>query len=343
MIKNSNKSTIYDVAEKAGVSRQTVSRVINNRQDVSDETRKRVKEVMAELNYQPNAVAQSLSRQKSYLFGVVTAGLKYIGPSRTLSGITNKTEELGYGLLLKEMEYSNSANVIPLLDWFKSHQVDGIIWAAPEIEDNRRWVRDVFPLIDIPIIFLTMEEQKNVTVVTTDNFTGSKEAVNHLLKQGRRNIGHISGPLNWWEARERKRGWETALAEGGIEVTDRMWTQGNWSPKSGRSAFLELIEKFPEMDSIFVGNDQMALSVLQSSLKLGKRVPQDLSVIGFDGIADSEFYSPSLSTVSQNQDELGRIAVAELVSQIESELSDNKVVEPKYITIQPELIIRESS
>jgi LacI family transcriptional regulator len=343
LIKNSNKSTIYDVAEKAGVSRQTVSRVINNRQDVSDETRKRVKEVMAELNYQPNAVAQSLSRQKSYLFGVVTAGLKYIGPSRTLSGITNKTEELGYGLLLKEMEYSNSANVIPLLDWFKSHQVDGIIWAAPEIEDNRRWVRDVFPLIDIPIIFLTMEEQKNVTVVTTDNFTGSKEAVNHLLKQGRRNIGHISGPLNWWEARERKRGWETALAEGGIEVTDRMWTQGNWSPKSGRSAFLELIEKFPEMDSIFVGNDQMALSVLQSSLKLGKRVPQDLSVIGFDGIADSEFYSPSLSTVSQNQDELGRIAVAELVSQIESELSDNKVVEPKYITIQPELIIRESS
>jgi len=343
LIKNSNKSTIYDVAEKAGVSRQTVSRVINNRQDVSDETRKRVKEVMAELNYQPNAVAQSLSRQKSYLFGVVTAGLKYIGPSRTLSGITNKTEELGYGLLLKEMEYSNSANVIPLLDWFKSHQVDGIIWAAPEIEDNRRWVRDVFPLIDIPIIFLTMEEQKNVTVVTTDNFTGSKEAVNHLLKHGRRNIGHISGPLNWWEARERKRGWETALAEGGIEVTDRMWTQGNWSPKSGRSAFLELIEKFPEMDSIFVGNDQMALSVLQSSLKLGKRVPQDLSVIGFDGIADSEFYSPSLSTVSQNQDELGRIAVAELVSQIESELSDNKVVEPKYITIQPELIIRESS
>lgn len=343
MIKNSNKSTIYDVAEKAGVSRQTVSRVINNRQDVSDETRKRVKEVMAELNYQPNAVAQSLSRQKSYLFGVVTAGLKYIGPSRTLSGITNKTEELGYGLLLKEMEYSNSANVIPLLDWFKSHQVDGIIWAAPEIEDNRRWVKDVFPLIDIPIIFLTMEEQKNVTVVTTDNFSGSKQAVKHLLEQGRKNVGHISGPLNWWEARERKKGWENALVEGGVEVTDRMWTQGNWSPKSGRSAFLELIEKFPEMDSIFVGNDQMALSVLQSSLQLGKRVPQDLSVIGFDGIADSEFYCPSLSTVSQNQDELGRIAVAELVSQIENELSDNKVVEPKYITIQPDLVIRESS
>jgi LacI family transcriptional regulator len=343
LIKNSNKSTIYDVAEKAGVSRQTVSRVINNRQDVSVETRKRVKEIMAELNYQPNAVAQSLSRQKSYLFGVVTAGLKYIGPSRTLSGITNKTEELGYGLLLKEMEFSNSANVLPLLDWFKSHQVDGIIWAAPEIEDNRRWVKDIFPLIDIPIVFLTMEDQKTVTVVTTDNLNGSIQAVRHLLEQGRKHIGHISGPMNWWEARERKKGWETALAEAGMKATDRMWALGNWSSKSGRSAFLELVDKFPEMDGLFVGNDQMALSVLTSSQLVGKKVPQDLSVIGFDGIADSEFYCPSLSTISQNQDELGRIAVAELVSLIEQELTDKKAVEPKYITIQPELIIRESS
>ena len=342
MAKNS-KATIYDVAEKAGVSRQTVSRVLNNRQDVSEETRKRVKKVMADLNYQPNAVAQSLSRQKSYLFGVVTAGLKYFGPSRTLSGITNKAEELGYGLLLKELESFNSTNVVPLLRWFKSHQVDGIIWAAPEIEENRKWVVDNFPMIDVPIIFMTMEEQNNVTIVTTDNFSGAKAAVNHLIQKGRRNIGHISGPLTWWEARQRKNGWETALSEIGVKVTDRMWTQGNWSSKSGRTAFLELVDKFPEMDGIFVGNDQMALSVLQASLEIGKKIPQELSVIGFDGIAESEFYCPSLSTVSQNQDELGRIAVVELVSQIEQKLAENIKVEPKYITIQPEMIIRQSS
>lgn len=337
------KTTIYDVAEKAGVSRQTVSRVLNNRDEVSEETRQRVKDIMTELNFQPNAVAQSLSRQRSNLFGVVTAGLKYIGPSRTLSGITNMAEELGYGLLLKEMEYSDSANIIPLLDWFKSHQVDGIIWAAPEIEDNRRWVKDILPLIDIPIIFMTMEEQTNVTIVASDNLAGARLAVKHLLEQGRTKIGHISGPLDWWEARQRKTGWESTLNEAGIAVNDRMWTQGNWSPKSGRTAFLELIAKFPEMDGIFVGNDQMALSVLQSSLEIGKRIPQDLSVVGFDGIADSEFYCPPLSTVSQNQDELGRIAVAELVSQTEKKLSERRTVEPKYITIQPELIIRKSS
>lgn len=337
------KTTIYDVAEKAGVSRQTVSRVLNNRQDVSDETRMRVKKIMDELSYHPSAIAQSLSRQKSYLFGVVTAGLRFIGPSRTLSGITSKAEELGYGLLLKELASFSSNNVKPLLQWFKSHQVDGIIWAAPEIEDNRYWLKDLMPELDIPVLFLTMEEYKKVTIVTADNFNGAKMATNHLLDKGRKHIGHISGPLEWWEARQRKLGWQTALQEAGITVSEQMWTLGNWSPKSGRTAFLELLAKFPEMDAVFVGNDQMALSVLQASLELGKKIPQDLSVVGFDGIADSEFYCPSLTTVYQNQDELGRVAVAELASQIERKINDNMLVEPKYITIQPELIIRQSS
>jgi len=338
-----SKTTIYDVAKMAGVSKQTVSRVINNRQDVSSDTRKRVKKIMDELNYHPSAIAQSLSRQKSFLFGVVTAGLRFIGPSRTLSGITSKAEELGYGLLLKELASFNSNNVKPLLQWFKSHQVDGIIWAAPEIEDNRYWVKDLMPDLDIPVLFLTMEEQNQVTIVTTDNFTGAKVATEHLISQGRKHIGHISGPLDWWEARQRKLGWETALKEAGMTGSEQMWAPGNWSPKSGRTAFLELLTKFPEMDAVFVGNDQMALSVLQASLEIGKAIPQDLSVVGFDGIADSEFYCPPLTTVYQNQDELGRVAVAELASQIEHKINDNIIVEPKYITIQPELIIRQSS
>ena len=342
MIKK-NKATIYDVAEKAGVSRQTVSRVLNNRLEVSEETRQRVKEIMAELNFHPNAVALSLSRQKSFLFGVVTSDLKYLGPSQVLSGITKKAEELGYGLLLKEVQNSNSANIIPVLDWFKAHQADGIIWAAPEVEDNRQWIKDVFPRFDIPIIFLTMEEQENVTIVTTDNFSGARAAVNHLIQKGRKNIAHISGPLDWWESRQRKMGWESALTEAGIHVDDRMWTEGNWSSKSGKRAFLELIEKYPEVDGIFVGNDQMALSILQTAPEIGKRIPQDLSIVGFDGIAESEFYIPSLSTVYQNGNELGQIAVTELVSQIKIKLTENKTVEPKYITIQPELIVRQSS
>jgi LacI family transcriptional regulator len=338
-----NKITIYDVAKEAGVSRQTVSRVLNDRQDVSSETRKRVQEIIVGLNYRPSAVAQSLSRQKSNIFGVVTAGLKYSGPSRTLSGISSKAEELGYGLLLKELASFNANNVHPLLRWFQSHQVDGIIWAAPEIEDNRYWLTDLLPEIDIPVIFMTMEKRDDVSIVTIDNFNGAKLATEHLIGIGRKNIGHIAGPLDWWEARQRKLGWETALTDAGYGSSMQMWTEGNWSSKSGKTAFIELLERYPKMDAVFVGNDQMALSVLHTANKLGRKIPDDLSVIGFDGIQESEFYIPSLSTVNQNQNELGCIAVEELVRLVEKKMVDGNEFGPKYRTIQPELIIRQST
>jgi DNA-binding LacI/PurR family transcriptional regulator len=343
MMKNKNKVTIYDVAKRAGVSRQTVSRVLNNRQDVSVETRKRIQEIMEDLSYHPSAVARSLSRQKSYIFGVVTAGLKYIGPSRTLSGITSKAEELGYGLLLKELASFSANNVHPLLQWFQSHQVDGIIWAAPEIEDNRNWLGDLLPEIDIPIIFLTMEKREDASIVAIDNYLGARMATEHLISLGRKNIGHITGPLDWWEAHQRKLGWEAALSDAGYKLSEHTWAEGNWSSRSGQTAFTELVEKFPGMDGLFVGNDQMALSVLRASFEQGRKIPDDLAVIGFDGIPESEFYCPSLSTVNQNQNELGCIAVEELVKLVENKMMADDVVEPKYITIRPELIIRQSS
>ncbi|HSM24978.1 MAG TPA: LacI family DNA-binding transcriptional regulator [Anaerolineaceae bacterium] len=338
-----NKITIYEVASKAGVSRQTVSRVLNNRMDVSEETRKRVQEVITELNYRPSAIAQSLSRQKSFLLGVVTAGLKYTGPSRTLSGITSKAEELGYGLLLKELPRFTTNNVHTLIQWFQAHQVDGIIWAAPEIGDNRNWLDSLIPSINIPIFFLTMQKYENVSIVVVDNFEGARLATKHLIDSGRRNIGHVSGPMDWWEARERKSGWASVLQEAGIAPQEKMVVEGNWSSKSGKQAFLELVSKYPEMDAVFVGNDQMALSVLQTALEMGKKIPDNLLVVGFDGIADSEFYSPSLTTVCQNQDELGSIAVDELVRLVEAKYTSNNVSSPKYIKIQPELVIRQSS
>jgi LacI family transcriptional regulator len=123
----------------------------------------------------------------------------------------------------------------------------------------------------------------------------------------------------------------------------QMWTEGNWSSKSGKTAFIELLERYPKMDAVFVGNDQMALSVLHTANKLGRKIPDDLSVIGFDGIQESEFYIPSLSTVNQNQNELGCIAVEELVRLVEKKMVDGNEFGPKYRTIQPELIIRQST
>lgn len=337
------KTTIYEVAKEAGVSRQTISRVLNDRPDVSAETRKRVKDVIQRLEYHPNAIARSLSQNKSNIFGVVTAGLMYSGPSRTLSGITSKAEELGYGLLIKELASFSTNNIHPLIQWFQSHQVDGIIWAAPEIGDNRSWLKDLLKEIQIPVIFLTMEKREDVSIVAIDNYQGGRMATEHLLGLGRMKIGHISGPLSWWEARQRKKGWEDALLNAGIQVKDTMWTEGNWSSRSGKTAIEQLLHTYPEMDAVFVGNDQMALSVLQTAFELGKAVPDNLAVVGFDGIAEAEFFCPSLSTVYQNQNELGCIAVQELVRIVEEKLTDSVVISPKHIIVQPELVIRNST
>ncbi len=336
------KITIYDVAKECGVSRQTVSRVLNNRPDVADETRSRVKEVIRLLNYQPSAIAQSLSRNKSFVFGVVTAGLKYIGPSRTLSGITTKAEEIGYGLLLKELSSFTFNDIDPLLHWFISHHVDGIIWATPEIEDNHNWIDVLLPIVEIPIIFITMAQRTDVSIVAFDNFLGAKIATEHLIDLGKKHIGHISGPLDWWEARQRKLGWEAAISDAGLHTTEKMWAEGNWSSKSGKKAFLKLLDNYPLIDSVFVGNDQMALSVLHAAYENGIEIPSQLSVVGFDGIPESEFYCPPLTTVFQNQFLLGKVAVQELL-RIVDDHQHNEVSENKTITLTPELLIRKST
>lgn len=337
------KPTIYEVAKEAGVSRQTVSRVLNNRPDVSSETRQRVKDIIEKLEYQPSAIARSLSLKKSYTLGVVTAGLKHIGPSRTLSGITKEADESGYGLLLKELASFSANNVSPFLQWFQSHHVDGIIWAAPEIGDNRNWLINLPAEINIPIIFLTMGIREDISIVVIDNYLGGKMAAEHLINLGRKKIGHISGPLDWWEACQRKRGWEDILFAAGIQPNDHMWVEGNWSSRSGKLAMRELLNKFPEMDATFVGNDQMALSVLQTASEEGKKVPGDLAVIGFDGLLEAEFYSPPLSTIYQNQDEIGRTAVQELIRIVDEKLDDDQEIKPRQITIKPELIVRQST
>lgn len=337
------KPTIYDVAKVAGVSRQTVSRVLNNRPDVSPKTRKRVKEVIQKLGYQPSAIARSLSLKKTYTLGVVTAGLKYLGPSRTLSGITREADELGYGLLVKELASFSANNVSPLLQWFQSRYVDGIIWAAPELGDNRNWIKDLILDISVPIIFLTMKKIDGIPIVAIDNYLGGRMATEHLLSLGRRNIGHIAGPLDWWEGRERKRGWEDALVSSDIQFNNSMWVEGNWSSKSGKLAINELKASFPQMDAVFVGNDQMALSVIQTACEDGIKIPDELAVIGFDGIAEAEFYSPPLSTIYQNQDKVGRVAVQELIRLVDRNLEDEQEIKPRHITIKPELILRQSS
>jgi LacI family transcriptional regulator len=337
------RATIKEVASVAGVSTQTVSRVINERPDVSPETRKRVQDVIKELSYQPSALARSLISQRSHTLGVVTAGLRHLGPSRTLSGITSAAEEAGYSLLLKELPSYDTEDITPIFQAFLSQHVDGIIWAVPEVGENRNWVNNPPADIDVPLVYITMETRNNLSIVSIDNYLGGRMAVSHLLEQGYRQIGHISGPLDWWEARQRMAAWKDALKEAGLEPNDGHFVEGNWSSASGALAIEKLCDQFPDMDAIFVANDQMALGAMHYFSENKIRIPQDMGIVGFDNIAESAFFSPALTTVQQDQHNVAKIAVAQVIKIIESGWQGLDPVTLESIVIPPTLIVRQSS
>jgi LacI family transcriptional regulator len=310
---------------------------------VAEKTRQHVLQVIEELEYQPSAIARSLTQRRTFTLGVVTAGLDYVGPSRTLNGITEQAERMGYALLLKELPSFDTEDLQPIFKSLIARQIDGIIWAVAEVGNNRDWLLEQFSRLSVPVIFLTMQTRPGLSIVAVDNYAGGRMATEHLLEQGHRHIGHITGPLDWWEARQRKAGWQDALQAAGVPEDDLHFEEGNWSADSGERAIGQLLTSYAEMDAVFVGNDQMALSVLQMACRRGIQVPAALAVVGFDGLPETAHYWPPLTTVYQDQQSLGRTAVEELVRMIESSQKSKDGTEPKSILLQPELIVRASS
>ncbi len=338
-----SRATIRQVASAAGVSTQTVSRVINARPDVSLETRRRVQGVIDRLGYRPSALARSLIRRRSYTLGVVTAGLRHIGPSRTLSGITASAADAGYALLLEELPRYDADDTTPVFEALVSRHVDGVIWAVPEVGSNRHWIEHLPVELEVPIVYIAMEPRASVSVVSINNYLGARLAMEHLLEQGFREIAHIAGPLDWWEARQRMTAWKDALQDWGLKASEDHMAEGNWSPASGEEAAEKLFRCYPEMDAVFVGNDQMALSTLMIAAHHGRRVPQDLGVVGFDDVPESAYFRPALTTVHQDQFNVGRVAVEEITKIIEASWEGLEAVEPRSILLSPTLVIRQSS
>jgi LacI family transcriptional regulator len=214
--------TLQDVAKLAGVSTKTVSRVVNNQGEISEATRQRVQAAIDQLDYRPNILARSLVNQRTNTLAVVAWGLDYYGPSRTVVGIENKSDELGYSLFLNLLAHPDEGDIDRILDTLVARRVEGIIWAVPEVGGNRMWINpdrlDRLP----PITFLSMAGQTGLATVAVDNRAGARQAVQHLVDQGRRRIGLITGPLAWWEARERFAGWQEAVRQAGLEASSSL-------------------------------------------------------------------------------------------------------------------------
>jgi LacI family transcriptional regulator len=336
------KVTIRDVAAAAGVSRQTVSRVLNKKPDVAKETRQRVLEVIDRLDYRPSSIARSLTQGRSYTLGVVSYGLQYFGPSHTLVGIEHQANEMGYTLHLSLVQQPATSGVQILHDMLSYH-VDGIIWAVSEIGNNRDWTEHEICHLDVPVVFLDTRPCPGLSVVNIDNRRGGYLATKHLLDQGYQRIGLITGPLDWWSAQQRKSGWQDALEEAGAVVEDRLIVEGTWSAASGERGLRRLLEQHPDVDAVFACNDQMALGALKMTREMSLQVPEDLAIVGYDDVPEAPFFSPPLSTVRQDLHELGRCAVQELGRLVEVKQQELPDVQSKTIVLQPELIVRESS
>lgn len=337
------KVTIRQVATAANVSIQTVSRVLNEHPYVAEETRERVLQAIKELDYRPDAIARSLKDGRSYCLGVVVGELEHYGPNRLLTGIEKQAATLGYSLSLHIVDQAQADNGTRQLESLLSHQVDGIIWAVPEIDQNQAWIQKTFRSVSLPVVFATGALVRGLPTVLADNYAGGRLATEHLLAQGYRQIGLISGPSNWAVSHERRRGWEEALTAADLPIDEGRIVDGDWTPASGEQGLYRLLEQFPELDAVFVSNDQMALGVMQAAHLLGRRIPRDLAVVGFDAIPEGAYYWPPLTSVRQHLLGAGSTAVRELHHQIELRQSGEAYDQPVCIIIQPELIIRRSS
>jgi LacI family transcriptional regulator len=334
--------TIVDVARRANVSAGTVSNVLTGKRPVAEETRVRILHAIEELGYQPNLLARSLVNRASNTLGVVTSGLEFYGPSRTLVGIEHQANELGYSLLLDLLHHPEDEDVDVVLDDLAARRVDGIIWAVHEVGANRAWLAPARLAALPPIVFLTMETRPDTAIISTDNRRGALLATQHLLDIGRRRIAIITGPLRWWEARERLAGWQWCLHEAGIEPSHALIYEGDWTSISGEQGLRHLLATQPEIDAVFASNDQMALGVLRTAHLQGRCVPEQLAVAGFDNMPEAAFFWPSLTSVRQHLADLGRMAVEELHRAIEARAEGGKVT-PVVRLVAPELIVRESS
>jgi DNA-binding LacI/PurR family transcriptional regulator len=326
--------TLNDVAKRAGVSYQTVSRVINQHAYVAEETRQRVLLAIAELNYQPNKAARSLAARHSQTLALVTYGLDFYGPAQMVINIERAAKLAGYDLVFSNVSASTIKGLRETIDSIRRWRVDGILMIVPVLEMSDNTI--IGASEGIPIVQINGPlGAPNPSVVVEQRY-GTYLITQHLIALGHRSICEISGPLNWFDAIERHESWESTLREAGLEVGDSF--EGNWTAASGYRVAQTLLKQYPGFTALVVGNDQMALGAMRALHECGLRIPEDISLVGFDDIPESPFFEPPLSTVRQDFSILGTLGIDYLLERIQ-----NPDLPVEQRIIYPELVLRAST
>jgi DNA-binding LacI/PurR family transcriptional regulator len=320
--------SMADVAALAGVSGQTVSRVVNDSPRVDPATRARVEAAMQRLDYRPHRAARALRTGRTQTIGLVAATLATVGNSRMLQAVADAAASRGYALAVVTLGAGG-----PIGEAFEQLREQGVDGAIVLNEATRLAQDAVIPsglalvVVDAPAGALFNGAQ--VGVIATDHAGGARAATEHLLAQGHRTVHHIAGPDGSFAAAERRRGWREALATAGVEIPDPV--RGDWSSASGFAAARNLPA---DATAVFAANDQMALGALRALTEQSRRVPEDVGVVGFDDIADAADYRPPLTTVRQDFDSLGERALAMLVASIETGSPASSHVMPAPLVVR---------
>ncbi|EGR0591473.1 substrate-binding domain-containing protein [Vibrio cholerae] len=328
-------ATMKDIARLAGVSTSTVSHVINKSRFVSDEIAERVNNAAQQLNYAPSALARSLKMNRTKTIGmlVTTSTNPFFG--EVVKGVERSCYHQGYNLILCNTEGDNQrmkASINTLLQ----KRVDGLLLMCSTLEGERLDVFDRYP--DIPIVVMDWGPILFASDKIQDNsLQGGYMAAKHLIECGHKEIGCITGPLIRHQAQMRYEGYKRALAEAGIAINPDWIVESDFECEGGYQAFEKLYQRGKLPSALFVSNDMMAMGVIQAANQRGLRVPDDLSLIGYDDVHIAKFMTPALTTIHQPKYRLGKAAVDTLLYRLENPDTTAQVVQ-----LEPTLVVRNS-
>ncbi len=320
---------MQDVARLAGVSAQTVSRVARSEDTVRPATTEKVREAMRRLGYAPNRAAQALRSGAFNTVGVIGHKLARTGEAHIIDAVTAALRGEGFGVMLVDAPSNSAEDFTGALNSL-SQSVDGVVVLRLETPSSS----PVSLPDDMPLVVGDFRYTDQHTAVGTDQRNGARDAVHHLLGLGHETVHHIAGPPTSVQARAREEAWIAALWEQGRAVPPLV--RGDWSPRSGYEAGLKLLED-PGVTAVFSANDEMALGFIRACHEAGRRIPEDVSVIGFDDIM-AEWMWPPLTTVAQDFETIGTELVAALLPQLRGERD-----EPRGVLVPASLVVRESA
>ena len=325
------KANIYDVAKLAGVSHQTVSRVLNNHPSLKPATREKVEGAIAELKYRPNQAARQLVTSRSRMIGILIAGTELYGPWAILNAMEREARLEGYSVISISLQPDSPESWHEGIEQLRNLDIDGVITIALP----NAIVREVEKaLATATIVIVDTEPSKKFDAVNIENFIGGKMATQHLIGLGHKKIIHVSGPIDGYEGQMRIQGYEAAMEEAKLKPEV---IEGNWSIEKGYEVGGAIAQRKVLPTAIFTSNDHLAIGVIKAMNENGIRIPKDLSIIGFDDIPEAAYLSPALTTIRQDFDNLGKLAINRMLDQLKSPSK------PGAFKIEPELIVREST